>query len=187
MQIDNCKTCLGENCNLQKEYQQCIQCNSRENIECAQNGTVQTSQVCEDYLSTCVTGIDAQGYTHRRCSRFDDEAHFKQMSPCNTSNCNTDIFPPNRLQCYRCDGDEENCDFMPTNTSTELKAKSMQLVPCGLINPFDKCYTYHSESKCLSILRNNTFCRTKISTCNHSNNLDIYITYFFFIYLFNRQ
>lgn len=68
------------------------------------------------------------------------------MSVCTTSNCNTDIYPPNRLQCYRCEGDIEDCDFIPSN-STDPVPKNIPLEPCGILSKFDQCYAYLSEGK----------------------------------------
>lgn len=133
---------------MKKEFQRCIQCNSKDNIECSQSGAVQTSYICQNYFGNCVTGINAQGYTQRRCSGPNDKAQFpnEQMLPCNASNCNNDIYPPNRLQCYRCDGDKEDCNFMPAN-STGLAKMSRHLTPCGVLSRFDQCYAYLSGSK----------------------------------------
>lgn len=154
MEQINCKTCEGKNCNLKKEFQRCIHCNSRDNVECSQSGMVQTSCICENYLSSCVTGIDAHGHTQRRCSRaiIDDEIEFpnKQVLVCTTNKCNTDIFPSNRLQCYRCEGDNDDCDFIPSN-STDLVTNSTQLVPCGILSKFDQCYAYLAEGNLLGL------------------------------------
>ncbi|XP_055309662.1 uncharacterized protein LOC129573299 [Sitodiplosis mosellana] len=142
---DKCKTCEGRNCNLKNEFQECIYCNSRENIECSRNGTVQTSHMCENYLDTCVTGIDAHGHTQRRCSRsFDDDAiEFpnEQFEVCRDNKCNTNIFPSNRLQCYSCEGNKEDCDFMPSK-STEIDTNSKKLVPCGILSKLDQCFAF---------------------------------------------
>lgn len=145
-QSDECKTCEGKNCNLKKEFQECIHCNSRQNVECSRNGIVKTSQLCTNYLSACVTGIDAHGYTQRRCSRdyIDDDVDFpnQQLEVCTENKCNTGIFPANRLQCYRCEGDIDDCDFVSTN-STEM----MQLEPCSILSKFDQCFAYLAKGK----------------------------------------
>lgn len=143
---------MGNNCNLKTEFQQCIYCNSADEIECSYNGTVQTSRICKNYLSSCVTGIDAHGYTHRRCTgETDDEVEFpnNQMSVCTSNKCNTNIFPSNRLQCYRCEGGKD-CDFVPLNSTglaTKSNATKSQLVPCGILSDSDQCYAYLAASK----------------------------------------
>lgn len=144
---NTCKTCKGRNCNIKKEFQQCIQCSSRDNVDCIRNGAVNTSVICSNYLSACLTGIDSHGYTHRRCSReyTDEIIEFPNgFNVCTENKCNTDIFPPNRLQCHHCDGDEQNCDFMLSTSRKELAA---QYLPCVIYSAFDKCYAYHSEGR----------------------------------------
>lgn len=132
---------------MKKEFQECIHCNSRDHIECTHNAAIKTSQICENYLSTCLTGIDAHGHTRRRCSSayIDDDIEFPNtlMSVCSPNKCNTDIFPKDRLQCYRC----EDCDFTPSNSTELTTTNSIQLVPCGILSKFDKCYSYLGESK----------------------------------------
>lgn len=147
-QSDTCKTCEGKNCNKKKEFQQCITCDSRDDSECSRDATSQSSVMCQNYLSTCVTGIDAHGHTRRRCSRQykDEDIDFpnNQFQVCKDNKCNTGIYPANRLQCYRCDG-KDDCDFMPSHL-TALENSSWQLAPCDILSEFDQCYAYLSES-----------------------------------------
>ncbi|XP_031624689.1 prestalk protein-like isoform X2 [Contarinia nasturtii] len=146
-QTENCKTCKAKDCNIKMEFQRCIHCNSINNPECNIGVTSKEWQICEGYLSTCVTGIDAHGYTHRRCSReyHDQDIEFpnRQYMVCTQNMCNTGIFPRNRIQCYRCNGDKENCDFMPSN----LMENKLKLVPCDMFSTLDQCYTYLEDNK----------------------------------------
>lgn len=130
---------------MKEEFQQCIHCDSRLDIKCPQSGIVQNSRICKNYLSFCVTAIDANGYTHRQCSEADDEMKLQKnlVSTCSENNCNMDIFPPDRLQCYRCGGDEDDCDVIPSN-STGLVKKA---VPCGMLSDSDKCFAYRAAGK----------------------------------------
>lgn len=140
---------MGKNCNLKESFQHCIYCNSRDDLECARNTSLGVSTVCNDYLGTCVTGIDAHGTTHRRCGK--DYAHETiefpndQFKVCRLNNCNNIIFPPNRLHCYQCNGEKE-CDFMPTETTTGLST-SLMLQPCATFSELDQCFAYLSEGK----------------------------------------
>lgn len=142
-----CKTCIGKNCNKKKEFQKCVICDSRYEIECTRNATKLPSVMCDNYLSTCITGIDAHGHTRRRCSReYKDEAidfPNNRFEVCKDNWCNIGIFPENRLQCYRCDG-KDDCDFMPSDP-IELEKSSWQLAPCGILSEFDQCYAYLSD------------------------------------------
>lgn len=146
-QTSTCKTCTGKNCNKKIEFQQCITCDSRIQIECTRNASILDSAMCDNYLSTCITGIDAHGHTRRRCSRqYKDEAidfPNNKFEVCKDNLCNTGIFPENRLQCYRCDGSDD-CDFMPSDPD-ELEKSSWYLAPCGILSEFDQCYAYLSE------------------------------------------
>lgn len=115
----------------------CFECNGQENADCARGENL--SEVsCNGYSKTCVTGIDAIGLTHRGCEAFNDyTSRSLQFSGgfqrCYDNLCNNEIFPSNRTQCYRCDG--ENCDYV-INSKRFLK-------PCYLLN--DQCYAYKSS------------------------------------------
>lgn len=89
-----------------------------------------------------MTGIDQDGYTHRRCGSKHQHANGIEFpndmyAVCQGDSCNTEIFPENRLQCYRCNGEKE-CDFMPPSTPAAL-------MPCGVFSEFDQCYAYLAE------------------------------------------
>lgn len=146
-QAKTCKTCEGKDCNAKTDFQKCIHCNSRDGSECAQNTTTNWIE-CENYLSTCLTGIDSGGNTHRRCSKdYEKDSHDfpnDQFEVCTKSKCNTEIFPRNRLQCYECNG-EDDCDFMPK--TDEVFQRSQILKPCGIFSKLDQCYSYLGEGK----------------------------------------
>lgn len=153
-----CKKCYGKNCNVKREFQQCYLCNSRDSSECSQNaGSSTRSAQCDNYLATCLTGIDAHGYTHRRCSvDYDtDSLEFpnNQFTVCTKNRCNSNIYPANRLQCYECNGERE-CDYMTstsnstsTSTTKQPKFPHRLLKPCAVLSKFDQCYAYLSIRK----------------------------------------
>lgn len=132
-----------------QDFQECVECNSLERPDCARNTTLNTSKVCNNYLGTCITGIDAHGATHRRCSNnYANETnefpndHFRV---CISNNCNTDIFPTNRLHCYQCNGEPE-CDFI-NRDSTELSTNKLKPEACSTFSVLDQCFAYLSDSK----------------------------------------
>lgn len=136
---DTCKTCYGFNCNSRKEFQKCLKCHSKDDIECSGNITLtNTSVICKNLFESCVTAIDSKGYTRRGCS-YRSGFDYKIYSTCESTDCNRDIFPSNRLQCYRCNGEDE-CNFTPGNSTNSLIP-----MPCGLMSENDECYTYSDE------------------------------------------
>lgn len=138
---------MGKDCNLKRTFQQCIDCNSKYNLGCLGNETDTWSQ-CDNYLSTCITGIDAHGFTHRRCSKDyeRDSLEFpnKMSVVCTRNKCNNDVYPPNRLECYVCDG-KRDCDFMPTTSPKPLSDR--ELKPCNIFSVYDQCYAFLSKRK----------------------------------------
>lgn len=148
-QTRTCKSCEGKDCNKKKEFQKCIFCNSKENRECSSNTTI-TWLPCENYLSTCLTGIDAHGVTHRRCSKDTEQdmqefPHINWIQVCLENLCNKNMFPSDRLQCYDCNG-EDDCDFME-NTDDSSFRMARVLKPCAVLLKNDECYAYLGNGK----------------------------------------
>lgn len=141
-----CKTCEGTNCNKKKDFQKCITCSSRDSDKCSYN-TSQIWEQCENYMSSCLTGIDAHGYTHRRCSKDPEQDNLEfpnnQIQVCTPNLCNKNTFPPDRLQCYVCKG-EDGCDFMPAKN--ELNKTNGELKPCAYLLEDDECYAFIDRS-----------------------------------------
>lgn len=148
-QSPQCKTCVGKDCNLKRSFQQCIDCDSKFNNECLGTKTTTWKQ-CDNYLSTCLIGIDAHGRTHRRCSvdYEHDSLEFpdNQFMVCTPNKCNNDIWPSDRLQCYECNGEPE-CDFMTKITSELVFGSDRVLKPCNILSAYDQCYAYLSKRK----------------------------------------
>lgn len=142
---DTCKTCFGSNCNRIDNFKKCFECNSKDDITCSGNSMLSKSVICKSYYGMCLTGIDLNGYTQRKCgyshwSEDDGQIPDDKMQLCTGTNCNSVIYPPERLQCYRCNGEDE-CNF-----SIEL-TNSLVPMPCGRISEPEQCYTYRSEGK----------------------------------------
>ncbi|XP_058122266.1 uncharacterized protein LOC131293051 [Anopheles ziemanni] len=105
-----CQYCTGASCNRQH----CISCDTRtDGLDCVlglESGNLRYD-MCTGNNDGCLMVVDAEGHTVRGC--VDQSAE-----PCeNTVACsvdvamgsNKDLFPPERLRCYRCNG-EERCD-----------------------------------------------------------------------------
>lgn len=138
-QTEDCKSCIGKNCNEKLSYQRCHVCNGRHNPGCAETPDESNSTICPDYISSCLTGTDRLGYTHRRCSTsatLDKDEFLDQFQICSDVNCNKYHFPRYRLLCYQCNG-VEDCEFVKTNSSSTIQPK-----PCGIFSEYDQCYTY---------------------------------------------
>lgn len=132
---EQCKSCVGKNCNGKPSFQQCIVCNSRDDPDCVSNAENSKSEICKEYLTSCRVGIDDHGITHRRCTGdylADKRLFTKGMDNCWDMNCNKDLYPSNRLKCYQCEDDDDNCG---NPTAEHLK-------PCAVVSKIDKCYTY---------------------------------------------
>lgn len=94
-QMDNCQSCFGQNCNVKVNFQQnCYFCSGTNDTHCAElDGETEIIR-CENYSSTCLTGMDDKGVTHRRCSSYPvfDEYDFPNgFKLCYGELCNGDV------------------------------------------------------------------------------------------------
>lgn len=137
---ETCKSCEWSNCNTKTSFQECYNCNSKNDRRCSRGVQSAKKEVCKTYYSACIIGIDKEGYTHRGCSMdYKDMMHgfSHRYDNCAENNCNSQIFPEDRLKCYQCNG-EESCNFMsPDSTDVNLQPQ-----PCGISSDFDQCFTY---------------------------------------------
>lgn len=120
----DCQVCFERNCNQKLNFnQKCYFCNGTEDIDCHEPVTVKhTTITCIDFSSTCLVGIDADGFFHRQCSTNaeKDEQRFPNgYKLCYDDHCNKKVFPENRHQCYRCDKDIE-CNHPSINLPGQL-------------------------------------------------------------------
>lgn len=144
-QSATCKSCQGRFCNLKESFQECYTCNGYQYPDCSALPPSIKVVICDDYNSTCLTGIDRIGYTHRRCSNSNDYmkelTHFPNgLNICTENKCNNQIYPKDRLRCYHCSG-EKHCNFIESHL-TEKSLKHLQPKPCSLWSHQDQCYTY---------------------------------------------
>lgn len=139
---DGCKMCKGKACNLKPAFQECHVCNSEHDPNCSRNPQLTELKTCKEYLSTCLTTIDANGFTQRDCSNSREQEYVEQSQRhefCANDKCNNEIFPRDRLQCFQCSGEEE-CNF--NNTERVLKTET-----CDVFVEYDQCFTYIDEGK----------------------------------------
>lgn len=124
------KTCSGNNCNVE---QSCLSCSSTAlSAECVTDLTNVESVTCSTLSSSCVVGIDQNGYTHRACSDMNGNEMNKfplGHQICNGARCNNFVIPNDRLECYHC----ENCD-------PKEAAKDSHI--CSVYSKDDQCYTF---------------------------------------------
>lgn len=148
-QSDTCKSCFGKNCNEKPNYQKCYVCNGEDSLDCTEITSQKYSSFCEEFSSSCITGVDESGYIHRRCIRnttiADDNTEINEFSKgfevCTESDCNRKIFPSDRLLCHQCNG-EDSCSF-----SELFKNSISQHRPqlCNICSSHQQCFANISE------------------------------------------
>lgn len=91
-----CKTCRGNDCNNQLQFQQCLSCDSMTNDNCFDLTEPVPSTLCRNYLDTCTTHFE-NNRTIRGCSSQRNDLQLACASnpslckTCNTINCNDDV------------------------------------------------------------------------------------------------
>lgn len=147
--LDECRICSSQFCNKKDDFQQCWTCSSRDNSNCSHDNVADvTLSVCPNYMDKCLTAIDIDGFTVRKCisdQTDGDKEHlttFAEFETCEDSKCNAGIFPKNRLKCFQCDGGM-TCDLLQTSEKIPLEAR-----PCRTYSIHDQCFTYHDGCKC---------------------------------------
>ncbi|KFB46447.1 AGAP008117-PA-like protein [Anopheles sinensis] len=102
-----CQYCTGDSCNRQH----CISCDTRtDGLDCIlglTSGNLRY-EMCASNSDVCRTVVDVEGHTVRGCVN-------PSVEPCDstvacsdtvTPGSNKDVFPPERLRCYKCNGEE---------------------------------------------------------------------------------
>lgn len=62
-----CKTCLGNDCNVKPTFQRCRSCNSTQNVNCVRAGFSFATVACRLYDDTCYTHVDNNSVVTRGC------------------------------------------------------------------------------------------------------------------------
>ncbi|XP_037051310.1 proprotein convertase subtilisin/kexin type 5-like isoform X1 [Bradysia coprophila] len=191
-----CKTCVGNDCNSQLRYHQCLTCDSNTNSDCFSPNQNVTSAVCRSYIDTCITHLE-NGRARRGCSSSRTDLQLScanDPSLCNTcatgTNCNSDNIE--HEFCITCDTEvDANCRSPNIGMSQQCGADVK-------LNKFG-CYRYDDSGEivkrgCLEDLiegeiqlcrREGSECKTCVGsncnlkaefqrcfTCNSDNNLN---------------
>ena len=120
----DCVACAGPKCNAQflpKNTLSCVQCDSREQLNCAQEQRDDRSaQYCRRHVQNdrCYVRTNSDGSLQRGClsdltnqTLCDASKASKDCEICSGSDCNRYVYPTNRLSCYQCSsGNSLNCD-----------------------------------------------------------------------------
>lgn len=140
MESSQCQSCKYPNCNRKEHFStECFECNGETDSTCARSVELASRVNCNDYSKICVTGIDANGFTHRGCNSYDLLSSLFPIGfeTCSKHLCNHQIFPADRLQCFQCEGTRE-C----------VTLKKLHSDICN--NYMDQCYAYLENSTCAS-------------------------------------
>lgn len=143
---NRCKICKGNNCNSKIDFQYCYTCTSKDNPDCVNSDPIDTVTICPNYMDQCLTALDTEGYTVRKCfSNTTTEIAILQLIPahsvCEESKCNGEIYPENRLHCFQCNGNE-TCDHLKTEEN-----ESLEELPCRMYSKYDKCFMFMDEGE----------------------------------------
>lgn len=143
---DQCRICNGNNCNKKVKFQHCYECTSKDNSSCVQSDPLDAVTICPNYMDQCLTALDSDGFTVRKCFTNDTTEivkleQFSMHEVCEENECNGDIFPENRMQCFQCDGDQ-TCENLKINENETLKE-----TPCKMYSKYDKCFVFMDEGK----------------------------------------
>lgn len=161
---NNCKTCIGSNCNKKASFQTCRQCNSDTDSSCVKsfvypstNDTIldsNKSRQCKNYTDVCTTIAYHGGRTERGCHSELFEQHIDPSlqvhEDCTDTNCNDYVFPINRSVCYQCIG--QNGDLSECNGVRMSQYQSI----CHRYDANDHCYAY-VDSMCIWVQKKTVF------------------------------
>ncbi|XP_055679722.1 uncharacterized protein LOC129787909 isoform X1 [Lutzomyia longipalpis] len=142
---EECKICRGQICNTKVDFQECHVCDSEvdEDLTCLSNPANSPTKICQDYGDSCAQLVVANGKTVRGCLQ-DLDGSTSTFCPsnncqiCSNNNCNSNIFPSDRITCHQCN-DEENC-------YKDMTSIGNVAYPCRNYALDDQCYTVQEES-----------------------------------------
>lgn len=120
MQTTNWKRCTGQNCSKRVNYQRCYSCDGLSDSNCATVDESTEIVTCRNYMDECVIAIDSGGHIIRLCSSNETlERDLFQHEVCPENNCNKEVFPKGRLECFQFAGADE-CTQLISNTTKQL-------------------------------------------------------------------
>ncbi|KAL1401555.1 hypothetical protein pipiens_006514 [Culex pipiens pipiens] len=146
-----CSTCAESACNKAaanslKTNQRCLQCSTASDDGGLCLAGTAASQACKkESGGKCFNQVQADGQLKRGCQGELTAAEVTACTGdsckiCDTADCNTGLFPANRLKCYQC---KSSADVSCTN---ELQGADKSLY-CKLYVAQDKCYSRDATDK----------------------------------------
>lgn len=142
----NCEVCFGEKCNSKvTSHRECVYCNESVNANCAETSELSSTADCSKISNSCLVGVDANGYTHRLCAANhgnNANAFPKGFEICHNDLCNNRTYPANRMKCFQCQGDNNDCTLQTPESKKKLYSKV-----CEIFSDKDECYTYIEDGK----------------------------------------
>ncbi|XP_068147667.1 G surface protein, allelic form 168 [Drosophila tropicalis] len=137
-------TCTDKDCNELNRLpnnDECIACDSRKTLECAQEPTaVSTTETCHAPLSDCVTRLQ-DGHTIRSCLNYLSSEEGSSCvangtcSSCAGSKCNVEIFPAGRRSCHICNS--------VANPECAKDPNNLAICPIYAVN--DRCVSTYGD------------------------------------------
>lgn len=135
-----CKTCVGNDCNRQLQFQRCLSCDSMTNDNCLSRIEEVPSTLCRNYLDTCITHFE-NDRAIRGCSSQRNDLQLScanNTSLCKTCdtgiNCNTELIEEEL--CVFCDSElDPNCRTNPDISMAKQCGANLTLNKNG-------CYMY---------------------------------------------
>lgn len=170
-QGDNCKTCLGDDCNTRISFQTCHACNSTASVNCIRAPSIFPVVTCHDYLDECYTRV-INDTIDRGCLRQTASSNEGLMEDCrdqdvcvtcmNKTRCNSKKIDGEF--CLTCDSQiDPNCR---TNVTFEMRKQ------CALSVKRMGCYRFEDDDDlvkrgCLSDIRpdERQMCRRQGDNC----------------------
>uniref|UniRef100_A0A8D8I2A7 (northern house mosquito) hypothetical protein n=1 Tax=Culex pipiens TaxID=7175 RepID=A0A8D8I2A7_CULPI len=146
-----CRTCAESACNKAaanslKTNQRCLQCSTASDDGGLCLAGTAASQACKkESGGKCFNQVQADGQLKRGCQGELTAAEVTACTGdsckiCDTADCNTGLFPANRLKCYQCKSlADESC-------TNELQGADKSLY-CKLYVAQDKCYSRDANDK----------------------------------------
>lgn len=136
----DCELCFQKNCNSKVVRElRCYHCDNSTNINCAEPTELTTPIDYSHYSSSCLIGIDKNGFTHRSWGSnqtYDSQRFPGGFETCLGSSCNSQIYPRDRLKCIQCHGNAQ-CHMKASDSEEKLQPKV-----CNIYNRDDFCFTY---------------------------------------------
>ncbi|KAI8118652.1 hypothetical protein CVS40_9774 [Lucilia cuprina] len=127
---DNNCIITGERKNNQLICKKCIETDEK----CSQSdmnfNDVEYNHICVEGVRRCIKKVDNKLVTRDCASETDICTDSKTCETCDSVNCNTGVFPKDRITCYQCTG--SSCE--------DVTANNIAYKPCANYVENDQCY-----------------------------------------------